>query len=93
MDTTIITNILFSVISIFLIFILAIFVILIAYTISILKNVLYFLEIIKNESKKIADDLESARDKIKGGEAIIISFVSSIISFLKNRGKRSKKNN
>ena len=91
MDTIISTNILFYVLSIFLLCLTFGFAILIIYIVKILKGILSFLNVIKEESEKIAKDIENIKGKVANGGAMFASFIVNILSFLKNNQKKSKK--
>lgn len=80
MDTTILTNVLFAILSLFLIFTVTIFAILTLYIIKIAKSAHSILETIKRGS-----------EKIKSGEALIVSSIAHAISFFKDHRKKSKK--
>lgn len=84
MDTTIFTNILFSALSIFLIFIT------IGLTFLII-NIILVLKVIKKESEKIVEDINNARERVKDGGAMIASFVTHAVSFFNKFAKKSKK--
>jgi len=91
MDTIISTNILFYVLSIFILCLTFGFAILIIYIVKILKGILSFLNVIKEESEKIAKDIENIKGKVANGGAMFASFIVNILSFLKNNQKKSKK--
>lgn len=92
MDTTISTNILFSVLSVF-IFLVAIALTLLAFAVAtFFRNINSFLKIINKESEKIAGDVANVRKKIKDGGAMFESSIMYVLSFFKNRMKKSKKN-
>jgi hypothetical protein len=91
MDTIISTNILFYVLSIFILCLTFGFAILIIYIVKILKGILAFLTVIKEESEKIAQDIENIKVKVANGGAMFTSFIVNILSFLKNNQKKSKK--
>jgi len=82
MDTTIFTNILFTVLSIFLAFATVCLVFLVTHIILVLKSIRHFLDVIKDGSKKIAEDVENVRSSF-------ISALSFIMSFFK-KFKKSK---
>ena len=91
MDTTFSTNILFSMLSIFIFIATLGFAVAMLFLISIFKNINLALQVIKKEFEKISDDIEKAREKVRSGEAMIASFASYIASFFKGRPKDSKK--
>jgi predicted PurR-regulated permease PerM len=92
MDTTIFTNILFAVLSIFIVFITIAFTLLVLSIATFFRDISSFLKIINKESEKIAEDVANIRKKIKDGEATLASSMMYVLSFLKNRIKKSKKN-
>jgi predicted PurR-regulated permease PerM len=89
MDTIIATNFLFYVLSIFIICLTVGFVAVIIYLIKIFKSTIDFLDVIKEESKKITQDIENIKTKISGSGAIITSFVTNILSSLKSHKSSS----
>jgi len=93
MDTILATNILFYVLSIFIICLTVGFVAFIIYVVKILKGIINFLEVIKEEADKIAKDIENIKVKVANGGAMFTSFIVNILSFLKGKdnAKRSKK--
>lgn len=90
MDTVIFTNILFACLSIFLIFITVGFIILIFYIVKIIKSLCYFLDILKKESERIAENFEKLIEKFRSGENVLMSSIAFIVSFLKNLAKTRK---
>lgn len=82
MDTIIFTNILFTTISIFLVFATICLVLLVIYTILVLKSIRYFFNVLKKGSEKIGEDIENVR-------STVISMLSFVLSFFK-KTKKSK---
>ena len=76
MDTTIITNVLFTVLSIFLIIITYIFWLLA----SSLKSLI---DTTENQIEKVAEDIDSIRAKAKYGQTIFASAIMHSLSFIK----------
>jgi len=91
MDTIISTNVLFYVLSIFIVCLTLGFAILIVHIIKILRGIISFLDVIKNESEKIAQDIENIKTKLANEGAMFTSFIVNILSFFKNKQKKSKK--
>jgi hypothetical protein len=91
MDTTVFTNILFASLSALIIIVIFGFAILLIFAVAILKSINNFLKVIKDESEKIAQDIESVREKVKGGGVAFASMAMQLISFFKNNQKKSKK--
>jgi len=91
MDTIIATNILFYVLSIFIICLTVGFAAFLIYIVKILKGIINFLDVIKEESEKIAQDIENIKSKVASGGAMFTSFIVNILSFLKDHKKTEKK--
>lgn len=91
MDTIISTNILFYVLSIFILCLTFGFAVLIIYVIKILKGIIAFLNVVKEESEKISKDIENIKGKVANGGAMFASFIVNILSFLKDHKKTDKK--
>jgi len=91
MDTIFATNVLFYVLSIFVICLTVGFAAFLVYVVKILKGIIAFLDVIKEESEKIAQDIESIKTKVATGGAAFASFVINILSFLKDHNKTEKK--
>ena len=90
MDTILSTNILFYVLSLFLICLTIGFGIFVIHIIKILKGIISFLKVIKDESEKIAQDIENIKSKVTSGGAMFASFVVNILSFLKDHKKTNE---
>jgi uncharacterized protein YoxC len=93
MDTTISLNILFLVISIFMIFFGVTLTILLIYIALFFKKLNSFINIIEKETGKISQDIENVREKIKRGENMFFSFIAGVKSFFKIKEKSRKNNN
>jgi uncharacterized membrane protein len=91
MDTIIATNVLFYILSIFIVCLTVGFAAFIIHIIKILKGVIAFLDVIKEESEKIVRDVENIKTKLTSGGAAFASFIVNILSFLKDRPKPEKK--
>jgi len=93
MDTIFATNLLFYVLSIFVLCLTVGFAALIIYAVKILKGIVAFLAVVKEESEKIAQDIESIKAKVSSSGAMFTSFIVNILSFLKDHktDKKSKK--
>lgn len=83
MDTTIITNILFTILSIFLIIITYIFLVLA----SSLKSLI---DTTKNQIEKVAEDMDSIRAKAIYGQTIFTLAIMRSLSFIKKIIKKIK---
>lgn len=83
MDTTIITNILFLILSIFLIIAIIIFGFLTSYIISILKSLKLLINKTEEKLEKVAADIESIKIKAKYSQIIFNSIIMHSLSFIK----------
>ena len=91
MDTIFFTNLLFLVLSIFILFLTIGLAVLIVFVVKILKGILDFLKIIKEEAERITQDIESIKGKVANGGAMFASFIVNALSFLRDRQKTAKK--
>ena len=95
MDTILATNILFYVLSFFVICFTLGFLAIIIYAVKILKGIIAFLNVIKEETEKISQDIENIKTKFSNGGAMFTSFIINMLSFLKDRksekGRKNKK--
>ena len=89
MDTSIFTNILFSALSIFILFLTVGFVIFIIYVILVLKSLQALFMALKSETEHIAKELEDLKNSVKNKKEQLMSFIGGIASFLKK--KKGKK--
>ena len=83
MDTTIVTNILFMTLSIFLITVMIIFGFLITYLISTIKILKSLVNTTENQIKKVAEDIENIKTKAKYSQLIFASVIMHSLSFIK----------
>ncbi len=86
----IILNILFSVLSVFIVFITIGFIFLAIYAILILKSVYQLFEAIKKEGEKIASDIEQVKEKVKSSGVMFTSFIVYLMSIFQKHRKKTK---
>ncbi len=92
MDTTISTNILFIILSIFLVIITLGAAFVAVYAVIFFKNINKFLNMINQETGKIIGDIDGVREKVKNGGVIFFAFVERILSFFKKGRKKNNSN-
>ncbi len=91
MDTILFQNILFSALSVFLVFVTLGFIVCAIFLVLVLKSIHRFFEMLKEEGQKIVSDIDSMRAMAKGGGIKFASLVLSAMSFLKQHKKSKEK--
>ncbi len=93
MDTILFQNILFAVLSSFIVLLMVCLAILMIYIVGVLKNIYRVSRMINNEGEKIINDIDNVRGAVKNGGSTVKSFVVYLLSLFKPTKKSRKKDN